>query len=210
MTGSLIHNIKKICRGPYRSYVQPVILKSRLKNADEIKLIIGASGTFQPGWIATDEHQLNLLKPEVWDSYLKGREVSTILAEHVWEHLDLNQGVKAAQTCYRFLKKGGRLRVAVPDGHFPDPVYINHVKPMGIGPGADDHKVLYTYQTLGKVFEDAGFKSELLEYFDENGQFHNMTWNKQDGMVSRSLRYDERNEPGKIRYTSIILDAIKE
>jgi predicted SAM-dependent methyltransferase len=31
--------------------------------------------------------------------------------------------------------------------------------------------VLYTYETLVKIFRDAGFEVRLLEYFDEAGNF---------------------------------------
>ena len=62
--------------------------------------------------------------------------------------------------------------MAVPDGLFPDSEYIDFVKPGGVGPSAYDHKVLYSYRTLTKVFESAGFNVELLEYFDEKGDCH--------------------------------------
>lgn len=37
------------------------------------------------------------------------------LAEHVWEHLSLEDAHRATRNCYRFLRPGGRLRLAVPD-----------------------------------------------------------------------------------------------
>jgi len=43
------------------------------------------------------------------------------------------------------------LRVAVPDGFHPNPGYIERVKPGGTGPGAGDHKILYTYRTLSAI-----------------------------------------------------------
>ena len=55
--------------------------------------------------------------------------------------------------CYEFLRPGGRLRIAVPDGFHPEPGYIEYVRPGGTGIGADDHKVLYNYQSLRKLLE---------------------------------------------------------
>ena len=71
--------------------------------------------------------------------------MDAILAEHVWEHLDCFAAIVAAQNCFKYLKPGGYIRVAVPDGWHPDKDYIDYVKPGGWGAGSDDHHVLYTY-----------------------------------------------------------------
>ena len=133
-----------------------------------------------------------------------------MLAEHVWEHLTLHEGLTAAKQCFEYLKPGGYLRVAVPDGFHPDQKYIEGVKVDGTGPGADDHKVLYTYKTLKELFSSAGFRVELLEYFDAEGEFHFVNWDTRSGTIRRSLRFDKRNANGELKYTSIILDAHKD
>ena len=107
------------------------------------------------------------------------------------------------------LKPGGYLRVAVPDGYHPDPTYIENVKVGGIGAYAWDHKVLYNYKTLKKVFEKAGFSLMLYEYFDEKGVFHQREWAPANVIIHRSRNFDKRNEKGQLIYTSIILDALK-
>jgi hypothetical protein len=66
-----------------------------------------------------------------------------IKAEHVWEHLMPEQGATAARICHRFLRPGGYVRVAVPDGLHPDPKYVEWVRPGGSGLGAWDHTVLH-------------------------------------------------------------------
>jgi predicted SAM-dependent methyltransferase len=99
--------------------------------------------------------------------------------------------------------------VAVPDGFHPDPAYIASVRPGGTGGGADDHQLLYDYRSFGRVFEDVGFRVDLLEYFDETGTFHAKAWDETRGVIARSARNDERNADGKLVYTSIILDAVK-
>ena len=57
--------------------------------------------------------------------------------------------------------------------------------------------------------EQAGFEVELLEWCDENGEFHYKYWNEEDGRIGRSLRFDTRNKDGKLGMVSIILDAKK-
>ena len=174
-----------------------------------LKIVIGASGISQEGWVTSEIRLLNLLKPVDWDRYFSNHPIDAILAEHVWEHLTKEEGIVAAKTCFQYLTDGGYLRVAVPDGLHPDPKYIEWVKPGGVGPGANDHKTLYSYKTFKEIFESAGFKVDLLEYFDECGTFHYKEWNTNEGMICRSKRFDERNKNGELNYTSIILDARK-
>lgn len=69
---------------------------------------------------------------------------------------------------------------------------------------------MYDYKMLSSVFEQAGFEVELLEYCDENGDFHYKYWNENDGRIGRSLRFDTRNFPAKLGMVSIIIDAKKE
>jgi predicted SAM-dependent methyltransferase len=188
------------------------LAKRRIKNAAtarNCRLVVGASGICQKGWVPTEIENLNLLKPEDWRQYFTENSVDAILAEHVWEHLRFEEGLFAAQMCFRYLKPGGYLRVAVPDGLHPDPAYIAYVRPGGNGAGADDHKMLYTYHTLKGLFEQAGFQVDMLEYFDEEGKFHCKDWASEDGHVYRSMRFDKRNTSGDPRYTSLIFDVRK-
>ena len=207
--------MKRLLRGIISSvtkFPRHVIKAHRLKRLVKQKpcrIVVGASGIYQDGWIPTDIDLLNLLKPEDWKWYFVDNPIDAILAEHVWEHLTREEGVFAAKTCFRYLKLGGYVRVAVPDGLHPDPKFIEWVRPGGSGSGADDHKVLYTYKTIKEIFELSGFRVDLLEYFDENGEFHYRDWDPKDGFVHRSKRFDERNSESKLNYTSIILDARK-
>ncbi len=169
------------------------------------KIVIGSSGIFQYGWILTEIESLNVTRESDWRRYFSPNEIDAMLAEHVWEHMTPEEGRQAALLCFRYLKPGGYIRIAVPDGLHPDHSYIEHVK---VG-GPDNHKVLYMYKTLGDVFASAGFRVELLEYFDEQGAFHEKDWHVADGMVHRSKRFDGRNRGGVLAYTSLIIDAWK-
>lgn len=172
------------------------------------RVIVGAGPTAYDGWVGTDMQALNLLDESTWSRFVGPGSLDAILAEHVWEHLTPEQALVAARTCHRFLKPGGYLRAAVPDGLHPDPAYVAEVRPGGSGAGADDHKVLYTADTFARVFASAGFAPRLLEYFDADGTFHACDWNPADGMIKRSRRFDARNGGGPV-YTSIVLDAVR-
>jgi predicted SAM-dependent methyltransferase len=175
----------------------------------ELNIVLGASGIVQPGWIPTEIDFLDITKESDWKELFLNSSIDRILAEHVWEHLAEEEGIVAAKNCYKYLKSGGRIRIAVPDGLHPSSEYIEYVKPGGVGAGAEDHKVLYTFKSLQQLFKAAGFKVQLLEYWDENRKFHHNKWDLNDGLVLRSKDFDERNKIKELSYTSIILDGIK-
>ena len=159
------------------------------------RIVIGSSGTAQAGWVQTDREVIDLLSEETWLVYFVPGSLDGILAEHVWEHLSANDATRAAEICFKFLKPGGYLRVAVPDGLNPNSSYIDQVRPGGTGPGADDHKVLYVYSTFRDLFIAAGFEVRLYEYYDDMGRFHFNDWGPLDGMIRRSMRYEKQILP---------------
>lgn len=182
---------------------------TQLRKGEKVRVVLGSGGLYETGWIATDINVLNVLRLEDWQYFFMSGVIDALLAEHVWEHLTPEDGLMAARNCYKYLKPRGYFRVAVPDGFNPNAEYIDCVKPGGIGAGAKDHKILYNFRSLGRIFVHAGFKIDLLEYFDEKRKFHYKEWSPQDGMIYRSKRFDERNQNGVINYTSLILDAVK-
>ena len=190
--------------------LERIRLKSKIKNnSGKLQVIIGSHDTKYEDWLPTNIESLNLLKIDSFENLFGDKKATRFLAEHVFEHITYADALIALKNCYQFLEKGGVVRIAVPDGFHPNPDYINMVKPGGFGEGSFDHKLLYDYQKLKKVFEDAGFRTSLLEYYDENHQFHFNEWDSKDGHVIRSSRYDKRfKEP--IGYSSLIIDGIKD
>lgn len=178
-----------------------------------MKLIIGAGKTRYDGWIATQEDELNVLEYSNWKNLFDLGSIDAVLAEHVWEHMTYEEGVSAAKNVYKFLKPGGYIRCAVPDKNFRNEWYQNMVQIGGPGPEnhpAFTHKIVYNYKDFTKVFEEAGFKVEILEYCDDDGRFHYKHWNAEDGYIGRSYRYDTRNNENEIGMVSLIVDAYKE
>lgn len=186
---------------------------SQLKNSktsdSALRLIIGSGYTLPRGWIITDIETLNIVQQNDWKRYFSVNSISSVVAEHVFEHLHADDRDHALKNIYDYLLPGGNLRIAVPDGYHIKPEYIEAVKPNGTGEGAPDHKFLYNYQSLSDVLERVGFTVSLLEYYDENGKFHFKEWNHEKGPIHRSLLNDTRNENGIITYSSLLLDAVK-
>lgn len=177
-----------------------------------MKIIIGAGKTKLDGWISTQETELNLLCRDDFERMFADKKPTAFLAEHVWEHMTFEEGIKAAKNCYDYLADGGYIRVAVPDKNFRNDWYQNMVKVGGNGDPnhpAFTHKIVYDYKTLSQVFSQVGFEVELLEWCDENGNFNYKYWDEKDGKIGRSLRFDTRNTDEKLGMVSIILDAKK-
>ena len=130
-----------------------------------------------------------------------------MLAEHVFEHLTTAQFGEFLEIAKPHLAQGGRIRIAVPDGHHPDSNYIARVRPGGSGEGAEDHKVLYTSEMIGALLSENGYQYQLLEHFDVTGRFHRIEWIADDGFINRSAAHDRRNAGGQLIYTSLIVDC---
>ncbi|MGD6966563.1 class I SAM-dependent methyltransferase [Rossellomorea vietnamensis] len=179
----------------------------------DIKVVIGAGEhNNNPGWMQTQESELNLLNKHDWEKRFDEGSISAILAEHVWEHLSYDEGVAAAKICFDYLRPGGYIRCAVPDVFFPDEDYQEFVKVGGPGPAdhpAASHKIVHSYKTISDMFEKAGFQVKLLEFCDEQGIFHYNEWDEKQGFIYRSKRFDHRNQEGKLVFASLIVDAIK-
>jgi len=106
------------------------------------KIIAGSAATTQAGWVSADYPLLDLTDARTFAAIIDSRSVSNFLAEHVWEYLSPEDGVRAGANCFKVLKQGGALRIAVPDGFHPDAEYIAQVRSDGSGAGEKDHKVL--------------------------------------------------------------------
>ena len=80
------------------------------------------------------------------------------MAEHVLEHLSESECILALQQCRLYLRHGGLLRLAVPDGYRRDSAYMAEVTPP-----KDGHKMLFTVDSLVSMLESAGFRAVPLE-----------------------------------------------
>ena len=111
-----------------------------------MKIILGAGKTTYDGWISTQENELNLLNAEDFVRMFASEKPTAFLAEHVWEHMTLDEGCRAAKNCFDYLQDGGYIRVAVSDKNFRNEWYQNMVKVGGNGDPthpAFTHKIVF-------------------------------------------------------------------
>ena len=163
------------------------------------QLVIGAKETTYPGWQSTDlrapDAPLDVRRRGDWSRAFPPESIDRIVAEHMLEHMTMPEALAALCNAREFLKPGGRIRVAVPDAFNPDPVYQEHSRPGGRGqawarlffyaPDEPEHKTHFNYKTLSALMERAGLAPQLVEWFDERGQFHRNPWSLDDGPVRR-------------------------
>ncbi|GBG30898.1 D-inositol-3-phosphate glycosyltransferase [Hondaea fermentalgiana] len=175
-------------------------VRERAWRGDPIRIVLGAGpAPVQAGWIPTQRPELDISSDAAWKAALGLVRPDALLAEHVWEHLDLVNSLRAAMLAARHLETThGYLRLAVPNALFDQ----NDAKDL-----ADGHWVQYSARGLATMLQAAGFsRIDTLEA-------HNMQlepWaafphenTRRWGRIMRSSRFDRRGP------VSIILDASK-
>ena len=104
-----------------------IILKYSVFKNKDLKIILGAATTSQKGWLSTNEQWFDIRYEKNWKKLFKKKNIiSNILAEHVFEHLTFHELDNTLKYANDYLKKNGKLRIAVPDGYNPNEEYIAH------------------------------------------------------------------------------------
>ena len=181
-------------------------IRAQVRASHPLNVILGAGPVNVNGWISTDTDILDMTSTQGWRKLFSPNSIDRLMAEHVMEHLSDAECTVALRECFRYLKRGGLLRIAVPDGNRKDRKYVEEVSPP-----KDGHKLLFTVDDLVARLDRVGFEATPLEYFDELDQFHSHPWAETDGLIRRSVRHDtqEQFKRGTLYYTSLIVDARK-
>ena len=221
----MLNTVRKILPAPVKKPIRQLIktvkytrrkyaIRTPIANDQTIKIIVGAAETFQDGWYSTNEQWLDITKQQDWENTFKGKAIlSHVVAEHVFEHLTEGEALTALKHIYNHMIPGGRIRIAVPDGNNPDPIYLKHVGINGIGDDAADHKQLLTVETLKKLIKTAGFKPQHIEGYTKTGKLIQKQYATTDGFIYRSRA--NNSAEGEARWdfpdanTSLIVDGIK-
>jgi predicted SAM-dependent methyltransferase len=191
---------------PFRKAARLVAIRVQIRHACPLKVVLGSGPVTLGGWLATDSDVLDVTSLRAWERLFRPDSIDRLMAEHVFEHLSDSDCTTAFQQCLRYLKRGGVLRIAVPDGYRRDRDYVEEVTPP-----KDGHRQLFTVESLTRLLNRVGFETTPLEYFDAKEEFHCYPWNEADGLIRRSARFDsqERFKRGSLYYTSLIVDARK-
>ena len=191
---------------PVRQALRLRAIRTEAKTIRPLNVILGAGPITMQGWVATDSEVLDVTSSRAWKRLFVPGSIDRLMAEHLFEHLSDAECGRAFTECFRYLRPGGLLRIAVPDGNRKDAVYSDEIRPP-----KDGHQLLFTVDDLTQRLIRAGFRVTPLEFFDAKEEFHCYPWNEDDGLIRRSARYDrrERFKRGAVYYTSLIVDARK-
>jgi predicted SAM-dependent methyltransferase len=191
-----------------------------MKN-NSLKIIVGAGTVKMAGWISLQFKDLDIRNYFSWIRLFRPNSIDAILTEHTLEHLTIEEAKAAIRNFYIFLKKGGYVRVAVPDGFNRNANYLNWVSPSSRGEkwlsnfrdkDEPNHKTLWNYRTLCGLFAQNNFKVFLLEWFDERGKFNQKEWQQMNGFIRRCQGCFQSvllSVFTNCNYTSLIFDAVK-
>lgn len=169
------------------------------------KVVLGAAHTAYPGWLSLNQDVCDLTKEKDFQFLFKPSSLENILLEHVIEHLEPEDFSKSLQIMKKFLKPGGRIRIAVPDRFHPS-AYVRELTGInGTEPGGDDHKAFYSIEDFIKIAQSHGLSIEPIEYFDKDGIFFSKSFSYDFGYISRcSLNYKGRFTSNESEYNKFI------
>lgn len=168
-----------------------------------MKLHLGCWKRDIPGFVNIDlydaphiDHKIDVRKLSV----IKSGSVELIYASHVLEYFDREEVKDVLKEWKRVLKKGGTLRLAVPNFRKLVVVAITEGLNDVLGPlygkmKINDkyiyHKTVYDFSTLRRVLREAGFgnvrkydwKETIHKDYDDHSQAYWPHMNKKDGML---------------------------
>ena len=117
------------------------LLRTEIISSQAVCLIVGSGGDKIDNWISSDFPVFNVKDHSHWEFLFSKQPWSKILAEHVFEHLYLEDFSNILKIAKSHATRGAVLRVAVPDGFSTIDGYIEAVKPGGTRARAFDHQV---------------------------------------------------------------------
>ncbi len=170
------------------------------KSAGPYKFALGPATTVNDGWDILDPAALlRGSAAELTSGFAASQSVTHVVTEHWLDKLSGLERRAALGNIHALLSPGGRCRIAVPDPRAPD---IAARLAAGGAPGL-------SFEALSNELHSCGFVIEPLEWIDEAGRFQQRPWSCADGFIARSADHDLRNSGGKLRCTSIVLDAVR-
>lgn len=181
--------IKGTLTGFYVRLANDGRIASYLSAHEVKKLHLGAGGNILQGWCNTDIYPD--IKTGVFLDITKkfpflDNTFDYIFSEHTMEHIELRRGIKSLEECFRVLKPGGKLRIAMPNlGYLIDlyrsdktEIQLKEIKRVVDMVYPDikiyqdsfvinnffknwGHKFIYDYKLLKELMERSGFKNVI-------------------------------------------------
>jgi len=136
---------------------------------------------------------------------IEDEQVDTILSEHFFEHIPYKDGLKLVNECYRVLKKGGNMRIAVPDYGSPKN------KKAGLkkhDPRHGDHVEFPTYTWANKMMKESNVENYQISNYWDGKFFKYKQIDYSKGWVKRTRENDCRNY--RLTFLSKLMGIIRD
>ena len=198
------------------------------KTHSVFKLHLGSNKTVLDGWLCSDlvpKSKQSIFLDVTCKFPFPDQVFDYVYAEHLIEHLDLEQGFFMLQECFRVLKKNGRMRIATPDLDVIVRLYTGRKKNFGdeyikwsINNFSDKklsydpvivintlfhhwgHRFLYDYNFIKKCLEKCGFASIERFSYGQSNDIHLQNIEKHHENVG-SLEM--------VKFEALIVEAVK-
>jgi predicted SAM-dependent methyltransferase len=150
-----------------------------------LRLHLGSAASLKRGWVNVDfaghpvDLAWNLLRPLPFPD----ASAEAVFHEHVLEHFSFEHGLRLLDECFRLLRPGGVLRVAVPDGGAYARAYVDGGNGIidVVRPGrptsmlalaeifyCHGHRSMYDAETLVYFMSAAGFSDAAARSFGDS------------------------------------------
>jgi predicted SAM-dependent methyltransferase len=177
------HRLRYPLRVMATSLYQPLSARKlrRVETSRPVLLNIGSGYNPKPGWTNID--LVGAPVDVAWDLSrgipFSDGSVDGIYQEHLMEHLTLREGLELCRECHRVLRRGGVLRVAVPDagellGSYAgtkDPTWAQATPVPMLAVDAlfyeHGHRAMYDGELLSLLVASAGFDSTEVSRFGQ-------------------------------------------
>ncbi len=181
----------------------------KTKQKKSLQLHLGCGKRNIPGFVNIDLAKFSHIRyhrPINDLKILKNNSVDLIYCCHAFEYFDQFEAFKALKEWRRVLKRGGKLRLAVPDFENIIKVYLKYRKDINhkgiLGPlygrwpilGTKKivyHKTAYDFKSLKKILEESGFRNvkryswqkTIHKNFDDHSQAYIPHLDKKRGIL---------------------------
>src|SRR5262245_8454926 len=116
-----VRSLAKVFLQTQQNTLRVRAIMAEAKTVRPLNVILGAGPVTMQGWVATDAGVLDVTSGRAWKRLFTLGSIDRLMAEHLFEHLSEPECATAFTECFRYLKPGGLLRIAVPDGNRKDP-----------------------------------------------------------------------------------------
>ncbi len=147
------------------------------KNSDGIKVHLGAGEINLQGWINIDANKkshTHIIDKDFQLNNILDQTLSEVYLCHVLEHFSFNESSLLINKIYKKLKKGGIIRISVPDFEKISEIYnldrrlelVKFALMGGQNDKYDFHKSIYDFEVLSNLLKNCNFNS--ISVWDHN------------------------------------------